>query len=632
VRSLLAREPARTLYLGGHTLARMQPRQLAGVCERTARELVVPALPVDFDRRYERRLPASLSTETDALVDDTATLRRCLGADERARHRNGARAAAEGAPVFLNRSVQVGRGEAIDWTGGRLEALPEQWRLKLYGFQPVAGALYGFDPEAMPASVRRGLDGWIRAWVESVAVGGRRYLRGAWTPWSVSLRVQRWLRYLAWHDRYGTDAGVRRTLRRETYKNALFLRNHVEWDIGGNHLVENGVALLAAGVAFGERDWALTGTSVLETVAREQFLEDGCHFERSPMYHVVVLSRLLTAVNLLRGAGRSVPESLVETAGEATRFLRYLRPPDGEIPLLNDAVHGETLSLDACLRYADLVGVGGPPTTPADPPPSEGASGYRWLRTDAGAMLVDGGPVGPPHLPGHSHSDTLGVLLWVDGSQVVTDTGTFGYAGGPRRDYARGVRSHNTVQVGGAEPVPLGGQYLLGPRPQPSARFHAGDVSLFEGRYRARPLATAPYTHHRAVYAGDDWWVVDDAVAGDVDGPLRSRLHLHPDVDVGVDGGGLRLAVGGRTVRVRPLGAAHLETAESPYFPRFGEALERSVAVARADAPGAGRVGLAVTVGDTVDVALDRAAGDGGRLRVGDREHRLPACRLEPGE
>jgi hypothetical protein len=214
VRSLLAREPARTLYLGGHTLARMQPRQLAGVCERTARELVVPALPVDFDRRYERRLPASLSTETDALVDDTATLRRCLGADERARHRNGARAAAEGAPVFLNRSVQVGRGEAIDWTGGRLEALPEQWRLKLYGFQPVAGALYGFDPEAMPASVRRGLDGWIRAWVESVAVGGRRYLRGAWTPWSVSLRVQRWLRYLAWHDRYGTDAGVRRTLRR----------------------------------------------------------------------------------------------------------------------------------------------------------------------------------------------------------------------------------------------------------------------------------------------------------------------------------------------------------------------------------------------------------------------------------
>jgi hypothetical protein len=634
VRSLLRTEPARTLYLGGHTLARMRPRQVAGILERHARERLVPALPVDFDRRYERRVPADPPARTDAVADNTATIRRCLDGADRRHRRDRARAAADGEPQFLNRSVRIADGGSVDWAGDRLEDLPLQWRLKLYGFEPLSDALYGFDPDRLPGSVRERFDGWIRGWADEVAVGGRRYLRRRWTPWAVSLRIQRWLRYLAFHERHAPDADFERTLRRETYKNACFLRNHVEFDVDGNHLVENGVALLAAGLVFDESDWTDAGTSVLETAAREQFLADGCHYERSPMYHVVVLTRLLTARDLLARTDHTVPDALNDAAAEATAFLRYLRPPDGELPLLNDSVHGESLSLEACRRYATAVGVDAHrPDTDSGLLSMEvdaGTSGYRWLRTDAGAMLVDGGPVGPSHLPGHSHSDTLSVLLWVDGRQVITDTGTFDYTGGPRRNYARGVRAHNTVQVGDVEPIPLGGQYLLGPRPAPETRFEPGDVSLFEGRYEARPLAEAPYTHHRAVYAADDWWLLDDAVAGDVDGRVRSRLHLHPDVEPVADGEGLRLETGDRPVRVRPLGGATLRITDGRYYPRFGEAIDRAVVETRSDGSGSGRVRLALAVDAGEETALAGGADGRQRFRIDGRTYELPGRRLAP--
>ncbi len=679
-----AAEPMRTLYLGAHTLARMRPRQLAGIAERTARELVVPALPVDVDRRYERRVPADPAARTDPLAANTDLRRDATPAATRRRHRTGARAAAAGTPAFLNRTARVTTDGTVDWDADRLAALPLQWRLKLYGFEPLADALYGFPPDGVPEAVRRSLDGWCRDWldadVDAVGIGRGRYLRGAWTPWAVSLRIVRWLRYLAWRRRDGPDeASFDRAIRREIYRNALFLERHVEWDVDGNHLVENGTGLLAAGLAFDVGGWTETGTSILTTAAREQFLDDGCHYERSPMYHAAVLTRYLTAVDLLSRYGRPVPGRLETTAADAADFLAYLRPPDGEIPLLNDAVHGEAPPLESCLRYARAVGLA--PTPPAsgttaaltadgagdtrraahreptegdgtgddgctrsDPPGHAGTvgeSGYCWLRTDAGSMLVDGGPVGPPHLPGHSHSDTLGVLLWIDGRQVVTDTGTYGYTAGPRRNYARGVRSHNTVQLGDAEPIPLGGRYLMGPRPEPRSRVRRRcSVTLFEGRYDARPLAAAPYTHHRALYAGDDWWLIDDtvtAVASRRDGPpvedggTVSRLHLHPDVDHRHEDGTVRLRTGAdRPIRIHPLDGATVSTARRPYFPRFGHAVDRTVVEIRPAAGDPGRVGVAVTVGDPPgDVSLETDADGSRRIRLGDGEHPLPATRLE---
>jgi uncharacterized heparinase superfamily protein len=335
-------------------------------------------------------------------------------------------------------------------------------------------------------------------------------------------------------------------------------------------------------------------------------------------------------------SGYSVPSELRTATQAGTEFLRYLRPPDGRLPLLNDSVYGQALPLEDCLRYGTAVGFEAatprwsPPVSVSEP---ETTSGYHWLRTDAGSMLVDGGIVGPPHLPGHSHSDTLSVLLWSDGRQVITDTGTFGYLAGSRREYARGVRGHNTVTVGTTEPIAIGGKYLMGPRPVPKTCFDSGRVTRFEGQYRARPYRGRPYTHHRSVYAADDWWLLSDVVDGHGDRTVRGRVHLHPNIEPSVDASGrIQLLEGNdEDLFVVPVGRTTTTVTTGPYFPQFGESEQRSVLEFSHErqTDSTQRLQVLFTRGDVDPASVNLTAGyDGPRLTVGDARYDLPETKL----
>ena len=587
--------------LYARTASRMRPSQFRGVAERKARQTLIHRLPVDFDRRYERQIPDSLELRASPVAANTDVLRESVDPAVRRRDRERVARAAAGNVSFLSRSVLFPDPEHPVWEAEELGDLPRLWRLKLYAFEPLCWLMVGHDDPADAREEVAVLDEWVRDWCERAEVGGPNYLRTTWTPYSVSLRLLYWTRYLAWRIEgegdgvavAGTNAGPpTAVLSHELYKNALFLRNHVERGVGGNHLIENGAALAVAGLFVGEDDWIREGVDILVHAGRTQFLDDGGHYERSPMYHVLTTTRYLTVCDLLNRTEREVPATLRETARNAVRFLRALRPPDGRLPLLNDSVHGQGLSLGACLRYARrtrvAAGEGKKVGTPGDGVSTwrranDGCavSGYHWLPTDTGRLLVDGGPLGPPHLPGHAHVDLLSFLLWLDGRPVVTDTGTFEYEAGERRTYARGVRGHNTVQVGDAEPVELGGRFLLGQRVEPTVRrTRARGVDLFEGRYVAPSAAADGYVHHRSICAGDDWWLVWDRVQSAGARSVRSRLHLHPDIVATQEIDGVRLAAGvedDRTVGwLRPFSVRGVDVTRSEYFPRFGDARTRS--------------------------------------------------------
>jgi uncharacterized heparinase superfamily protein len=554
------------LSLYYHTVSHLQRAQLLGTLERKLYDATVPRLPLDLNARYERRIPTDLEADLDALAANTDVIRASLPSSVRADYRSDARAAAEGDVTFMNRTV-----ERPGWTAEtdeRLASLPRLWRLKLHAFEPLWWTVLGFTSAADARAVTAALDEWAMDWYESVGVGAAGYLRGAWAPYTVSLRLLYVLRYRSWRNEGADNRWLRLA-----YRDAAFLGNHVERDVGGNHLVENGAALVVAGVCFDEPRWVEEGTAVLETAARTQFLPDGGHFERSPMYHVQTLTRYLSVVDLLGRTGRRVPEALEEVTQGATDFLAFLRPPDGRLPLLNDAVYGQTLTLDSCLAYATRVGA----RVPGDESTLDAADGYHWLRNDGGAMLVDGGPLGPAHLPGHSHLDLLSVLLWVDGSPVLTDTGVFDYESGADRRYARGVRAHNTVQIDDDEPVDIGGRFLMGRRPTLDT---VRDGPRFEGQYEARPAAGTPFTHHRLATVGEDWWLVWDTVKPALDRTVHARLHVHPDVAVTEHGDHAELGRGpdpGALAWVAPLNVDALTVTEGPYFPEFGIRKERPV-------------------------------------------------------
>lgn len=347
------------------TIARRKgPRQLARVLSRKARNQVYPRLPLDLDRRYRRKVPADLQVDATAPAADSVRLREALGAEERARYRRLAGEFADGRVTFLGRSRLVPDPAAVAPTDDGIADLPRLWYLKLASMEPIRWAVLGHECAAEAPNVGNAANRWVQSVGDREPIATRvGYLRGFWAPYAVSRRVLTLCRYASW------NGGLATPVERFLFKNILFLANNVEHDVGGNHLFENGAAMVVGGASMpghGER-FVETGLAVLEAATEEQLLDDGYHYERSPMYHLAVTERLLTSLSVLRESGRSVPGWLQTATERACGYVEYIRPPDDRIPLLNDAVFQEAEGLDTVSRYARELGLDAAvPATPGD--------------------------------------------------------------------------------------------------------------------------------------------------------------------------------------------------------------------------------------------------------------------------
>jgi uncharacterized heparinase superfamily protein len=598
-----------------HTLKDMETQQLIGTAERNARQLILPKLPISFDSRYEQRVPEQPRYNGEAIRENTDRIRQSLNKELRREYREKATEAIDGSIEFTNESLEIGSRESISWDAASIDGQPLMWRLKLTGFEFLPWAFLGYSDESDASDeLVQTYDSWLLDWVKYASIDEENYLRHNWIPHAVSLRLLNGIRYLVWRNSE-PDSVFSEEFARELYKNALFLRNHVEYDIGGNHLAENATALVIAGAFFDEDSWKEYGCEVLKEVCEEQFLPDGGHFERSPMYHIQVLRRILTVIDLLgeqRETGR-----LWQTAEKAVSYLRAIRPPDNRIPLLNDAVYCEQWPLEDCLRYAENLGI-----KPASGSCSE--SGYYWLGSGPTKLLVDAGDVGPAHLPAHSHNDLLSILFWVDGSPILTDTGTYEYTGTERRRYARSVEAHNTVQVGDQEPIDIGGSYLMGRRTSPESVYLSDGVEYFVGEYRSHPSKREGYRHQRSIYTADDWWFVWDITDGGLDSTAKSRLHLHPDIEIKSrdESASYSLSPAGESEKVwlHIINNPNVETSKSPYFPEFGREIMRDEIVIKSTTEQA--FGYVITTSQTQpEVQLNRKIPESMTL---DKHYKLP--------
>ena len=84
-----------------------------------------------------------------------------------------------------------------------------------------------------------------------------------------------------------------------------------------NHLLENAFALFMGGMVT-VSDILDAGRSLLKTQLQEQVLEDGMHYERSPMYQMIVLERLLDALNFAKANDDELVEPLTTHARKMT--------------------------------------------------------------------------------------------------------------------------------------------------------------------------------------------------------------------------------------------------------------------------------------------------------------------------
>lgn len=430
---------------------------------------------------------------------------------------------AENTFVFLNESRPVATSAA--WNDPAVEKL---WLYNLHYFD---------DLNAAGAANRRE---WhirlIEKWIDENPPG---YGNG-WEPYPISLRIVNWIKWTL-----GGGALSPRAIASLAIQ-TRFLCERLEFHLLGNHLLANAKALIFAGALFNQdeaKEWLTRGVAILRRELPEQILADGGHFERSPMYHEIILEDLLDIENVgkVYGLGLIIRAEMIAKMRD---WLATMCHPDGEISFFNDAAFGIAPSSTELNEYAERL------THPVQKARSDGVrrlveSGYIRLQKREAVLIIDAAPIGPNYLPGHAHADTLSFELSLHGQRVMGNSGTSCYGSGLERQRQRGTSAHNTVLVDGQDSSEVWGGFRV------ARRAHVQSLDCAEIANCTRVAAShdgyrrlsGRNLHRRIWLISDESLTIEDEVTGVFD-RAEVRFHLHPEIAL------LKRSVGGVSFRL----------------------------------------------------------------------------------
>ncbi len=462
---------------------------------------------------------------------------------------------------FLNQTQRV--AAAAGWNDPQRDAL---W---LYN-------LHYFDDLCAQGAVERA--GWHQAliarWIAQNPAG-----KGCgWDPYPTSLRIVNWIKWAL----SGGDLGD--AARHSLAVQARCLARSIEWHLLGNHVLANAKGLVFAGCFFeGEEaeGWLREGLEILGAQMEEQVLPDGGHFERSPMYHAIVLEDLLDLANVLAayGVAGDVAGRLRAAAPAMIAWLRAMTHPDGELAYFNDAAPGVAASAEALAQYAASLGIA---ERAAQTSVWLRDSGYLRLASGPFVALFDAAAVGPDYQPGHAHADTLSFELAYKGARVLCNSGVSTYEVGTQRAFERSTPAHNTVCVDGADSSEVWASFRVARRARPSAcefEIAAGGVRASASHDGYARLPGAP-THRRElrVEQGRVHWI--DTVEGRGEHEVSGYIPFHPEMRCELEGRKFVLRLpGGGSLAGEVSGDVALRLERGSFADGFNLRRERTVLV-----------------------------------------------------
>ena len=404
---------------------------------------------------------------------------------------------------FLNNAVNLGR--PVDWAAPGQSLL---WQFNLHYFNYLH--LLNREEQLQLCS------DWVRANPFGETIG--------FHPYPTSLRIVNWCKSNL------DDQNLLQSL----YSQTSYLYRNLETYHPGNHLLENAKALIFAGSYFsgrGEsRSWLAEGVRIYKEQTPLQLLSDGGYFERSPMYHAIMLEGYLDIINILpEGPDR---RDFSRSAEWMADFLLSVTHPDGNISLFNDSTTEVATPTAVLVKYAsDLLNYHAKKKT------NFSDTGLFITETSDVYLIIDGGAIGPDFLPAHAHADIFSYELSVHGKRVVVDSGVFEYRPGEMRSYVRSTRAHNTVCVDDVDQAECWGSFRVARRYHPAgvSFYDDGRATRFNGRFEGySKLIGDSITHHRAVDCDRERGciTVRDSVTGRGAHKVESLVHLHPEIEV----------------------------------------------------------------------------------------------------
>jgi hypothetical protein len=350
-----------------------------------------------------------------------------------------------------------------------------------------------------------------------------------------------------------------------------------------NHVVAEAAGQLVAALAFPwfeeSAAWADESASLLQQELASNTFPSGVNRELAFDYHGFVAELGLIAAVEADQAGRPLPDATWRSLGRMLDVAAGCLDCGLRAPRQGDSDDGRALVIASpeSNRWEALLALGQvlfgapewwppvqpgvastllPPLARRRPLPDRPAR-RPWHFGDAGITIFrsepadgpeiwcrcDSGPHGFLSIAAHAHADALSIEVRHDGTDILTDPGTYCYSSDPPfRRYFRSTIGHNTLEVAGGNQSISGGPTMWIRHAESRLMSLESSPDGDEGRWVAEHYGyrtlDPPVTHRRTVEVVGKQGLIE--ITDEIDGaghpPVRLAFHVGPAVEANLDG------------------------------------------------------------------------------------------------
>lgn len=471
--------------------------------------------------------------------------------------------------TFINITNKVELSKA--WNDNELQHL---WRYNLhyfeYLFKLANGYLNGANNQSFNYKKYKEL---INNWI----VSNPYPLGDGWHPYTISLRITNWITtYQIFKDEILSDNEFNNDFKKSLYIQYKYLQANLEKDVLGNHYFENIKALIICSIFFEDRNTKEKFKKELLEQLNEQILQDGMHFELSPMYHKIILEDLIKISYWLKD--EEIYNQLIIYIQKMIDVTYSFENNFGKTPSFNDSADGISKDFDCllkvCNKYFELTPQGND---------SFEKSGFYIIEDQNKKLIFDTGDICPTYLPAHGHCDALSYELSIKGIPFIVNSGTYRYENGEWRDFFRSTKAHNTVSISGQEQSQFWGSFRVAKRIQKLRRkqFIYKDIQFYAGTY----VSYYGVEHKRYIgYIDENTVVVLDYVNAELNDEVKSYVHFVPGTEVDIRNDMVSVINANETIKIIGIGASKPTIQEGWYSPEFNVKEEnKALSIIKAD-------------------------------------------------
>ena len=382
---------------------------------------------------------------------------------------------------ILNNKFPFYAGEKIELSDGDWELKNNTYRLKCFKLNSCDW-LRNLNDAYMHTGDKKYIDkgiALIDEWIskERSGINGDK-----WNPYVTANRILNFIGFLSVHaddeELYRYAKHISLAIRE--------LRSNIEYQLGANHLLSEAKALMFGGYFINNKDIYNYGKNLLVDEYKEQFLEDGGHYERSISYHVEALEQYFEAAYLMNYNRDKDFETFSKMIKNSYIFLHNMIEVNGKIPLFNDAADDYTWDAADFLSTGELLYASKSPRAVC------GQYYHMWQFDNVNRLdidwkeidttktgiykdlflegnlwydiMMDVGDNGPDYNLGHTHADALSIVLTSSKGRIIADSGVFTYNRCDERNKCRKTSAHNTIEIDSMDSAEVWGAFRTGKR------------------------------------------------------------------------------------------------------------------------------------------------------------------------